>query len=484
MRIAIVIAVLVVVLAGAVFVWLRARALPGTTRGMKQFAQNPDMMRAMAEGFAARDQLLARAETLSDDELRAGIEALLSGDRSAQENWQRVLEKVGRRAEPLLVRALDDPRCDASRVSEVLGPDTPFMTVTRTLAHIGSVAVIARLLPWTESDEKRKREHACLCIAHVGAPESVDPTRGALGSARESDRTYAIMGVCWAVESNNVTPQFREAVFEALAPFAAGEVAFATFGDRDASRAIMQLDPDRAATLFLSARCLRPDNRFLAQVLAELNQKGAPIPESALQPLLSRAKAEAKYPWTYVHAECLTALARMNAENARREIDDALRSGEDRVRAGAIGALRTLLKLPDPYALCGLERVSDRPAPVRHVIAALAFQAEVNNGGVSQYFFNSAGDDWATAMESFRAMGAVRCADILDRAVKFLGKSGSSSDRDTRIAAYAKLSDDKEKFLDDLSSEFFEDEDLLDLKIVRYMADHENLFRSIELPKE
>jgi hypothetical protein len=53
-------------------------------------------------------------------------------------------------------------------------------------------------------------------------------------------------------------------------------------------------------------------------------------------------------------------------------------------------------------------------ASVRELVADL--EAELNNGGFHQFFFNSAGDRAAQTREALRAIGAVRTAALLERA--------------------------------------------------------------------
>jgi hypothetical protein len=48
---------------------------------------------------------------------------------------------------------------------------------------------------------------------------------------------------------------------------------------------------------------------------------------------------------------------------------------------------------------------------IRRVVESL--EAEVNNGGFDQYFFNSSGDDAAGALEALNEIGATRTAELL-----------------------------------------------------------------------
>ena len=141
-------------------------------------------------------------------------------------------------------------------------------------------------------------------------------------------------------------------------------------------------------------------------------------------------------------------------------------------------AVRRLLDLPSPYEVWDRRTdLESLPKPVQHVAAVMQFKGEVENGGISQYFFNTSGNHWPVALEAFRAMGAAACEDILKKATEFAGPGGASTDRERRIQAYARLSDQKEKYLDDLSTRFYKDEDRLEERVMRYMGEHAEVMR-------
>src|SRR5262245_40810732 len=64
------------------------------------------------------------------------------------------------------------------------------------------------------------------------------------------------------------------------------------------------------------------------------------------------------------------------------------------------------------------------PSEMRRVLGGLA--GEVMNGGFNQYFFNSAGDDAAAAIEALDAIGASETrAGLVDACGKFPGGMAS-----------------------------------------------------------
>jgi uncharacterized protein DUF4375 len=90
-------------------------------------------------------------------------------------------------------------------------------------------------------------------------------------------------------------------------------------------------------------------------------------------------------------------------------------------------------------------------------------EAEVNNGGFDQFFYNSAGDNTAETIHALEIIGAVTMADILKRAAaKFPGKM-PPKDRFARQEVLLQISPDAEAF-EDLDGEFYGyPDDLADL---------------------
>lgn len=65
----------------------------------------------------------------------------------------------------------------------------------------------------------------------------------------------------------------------------------------------------------------------------------------------------------------------------------------------------------------------------RRLLAAYWLEAEVNNGGFDQYFFNSAGDNAETALAGLRDMGAAGAAGLLERAMAVFPGGKPPADR-------------------------------------------------------
>ncbi len=81
----------------------------------------------------------------------------------------------------------------------------------------------------------------------------------------------------------------------------------------------------------------------------------------------------------------------------------------------------------------------------RIIYIVYTLEGEVNNGGFSQYFFNSSGDNGNELVSAFEAIGAEKMTEICKKAVSVFG-SNYPTDRNKR----------QEIMLDDASSDFGE----------------------------
>ena len=66
------------------------------------------------------------------------------------------------------------------------------------------------------------------------------------------------------------------------------------------------------------------------------------------------------------------------------------------------------------------------------LVTIWGIEAEVNNGGFDQYYFNGAGDQAFFAPDALRAIGALRMSDIASRANAAFGRGGPPRGRNER----------------------------------------------------
>jgi hypothetical protein len=91
----------------------------------------------------------------------------------------------------------------------------------------------------------------------------------------------------------------------------------------------------------------------------------------------------------------------------------------------------------------------------RVIVTLWWLEADVNNGGFDQYFFNSGGNYAQFAPHALRTIGAPKMAAIVERANAVFGPKGPPSDRQERQRQLHDLREDVSEALHALDDEFY-----------------------------
>jgi len=107
--------------------------------------------------------------------------------------------------------------------------------------------------------------------------------------------------------------------------------------------------------------------------------------------------------------------------------------------------------------------------PEKVLVTLWALEAEVNNGGFDQFFFNSSGDCAYFAPRALQILGATEMSEIAARANAVFGPDGPPREWNARQEALFALSDSAQTLLEALDVAFFAyPEDLAQL-VARYV---------------
>ena len=96
-------------------------------------------------------------------------------------------------------------------------------------------------------------------------------------------------------------------------------------------------------------------------------------------------------------------------------------------------------------------------------------EAEVNNGGFSQFYFNCSGDIATKVPDALRSIGATHTASIAERANAVFGADGPSVDCVERQARLEELGDAASAELEVFDQEFLEYREDLSRLLAEYM---------------
>ena len=108
--------------------------------------------------------------------------------------------------------------------------------------------------------------------------------------------------------------------------------------------------------------------------------------------------------------------------------------------------------------------------PDRELATLWGLEADVNNGGFDQYFFNSSGDQAFFAEIALRLIGANKMADIVSKAVAVFGPAGVPRDRKARQEMLEQLRDASADLWDDLDRQFYAYPNDISALVERYLS--------------
>jgi hypothetical protein len=92
--------------------------------------------------------------------------------------------------------------------------------------------------------------------------------------------------------------------------------------------------------------------------------------------------------------------------------------------------------------------------PERVFLCIWNLKAEVNNGGFSQFFDNSAGDHAAETPDALRMIGAAEMADLVERALAVFGASAPPANQEERLEAIEALPESEKEKWEELDAAF------------------------------
>lgn len=99
-----------------------------------------------------------------------------------------------------------------------------------------------------------------------------------------------------------------------------------------------------------------------------------------------------------------------------------------------------------------------------------SFEAELNNGGFHQYFFNSAGDFAVEAHSSLQKIGAVGMAELLNSAIQIAFNGETPKNRIERQSLLELDEEEKEEALGELGSNFYSSDENIAELVNMYLA--------------
>jgi len=118
--------------------------------------------------------------------------------------------------------------------------------------------------------------------------------------------------------------------------------------------------------------------------------------------------------------------------------------------------------------------------PRQALYAVFWVEAEINNGGLSQYYYNSAGDQAAKAPQYLRELGLDEAAEILEEANAFFPDAAPPKSRQARQDVLDDIEDEAAETWNELDERFYQSGISFKPNMINYIRDHRNEFYKID----
>lgn len=478
-----IIIVVLCILAVVAFLMVRGRfGGQSTAWGFREWVKNPNFRRSAEQYFAERDALTV-PDDISQSEIQAMIDRLFVKEDN-DFNFEK-LRLMGDKATPLLMAALNTDRTFNMKFSDgghVLDAKSPLERICNLLRDAWPVAAVKPMARFASHPDDEFREHAASALGNIGSDECIAHVAKLLRDEDDCVRSCAMTGIKSGITNKRCTDTFLTAVLPAVELLLDSDE---TSDSESAPSLMLAIDQERAIQILFSDKYFTHEYEQLHAIIEACNEAKVPIPHHKLLPMIDATQPLAdEYPHGYTLAAALIAYA--NNPNSKTEafLTTLQASEHNQVAKAAADGLRVILGVTDPSSFV-FEQLdshgwSGLTAPQKHYYAVFMYDSEVNNGGHSQYFVNSSGDNHSTALAGLRAIGAVKRAGILSQALQLFGGNGPSVDHERRHEELAAFSKHQDSELNSLDSQYYECDESINRLLSSYALANKTHFMQVK----
>ncbi len=470
--------------ASGVGLWLLWRHLDQVEDGpigFMEWVKNPSIRKR-------RERAERKGEATIEEFVRCEPEqivALLKDD-----NWnypaKLAIQRMGRAAAPALLDAVrdevsrrpigeplkhaEDDSCDESGLLKAL------FDCLEGVSPPEAVPVVA---PLARDPSYWIRAQAALLLGSIGTDEAVAPIEQLLKDPSSHVRTLCIIGIERAARGGRIGTHLRQLAYKKIA---AGITEQYEGLEQIYPQCLFRLDRERAVRLLASDEVLSPEHRCLHYALEALREGGVVVEEAVLLRLWELLEPRIEdYPHYYSAEQVVQMLAKYDSPQTDAVIERATQCASPHVRLAAAKAQAVRTGLDDPVGT-GLGMIEELgwdgvPTPVAHACAVMILHWEVDNGGFTQYFVNSSGDQWDFARAGLQAIGAKIDVKLLDAALSMFRNGSPSTNNDKRHKQLARVCQRDDHAFAMIESKFWKDADDRVVLVYRYILANAECFR-------
>jgi HEAT repeat protein len=452
-----------------------------TRWGFREVVKNPRFWRHWSRERDDISRQVEEAKTWSDDEVAAFTRAFILNAPSKREAWTEysILRGLETRPHATVLSLLRDRSVYARLIQPNLKDtfqETPFDRACDLLGNSPPLEAVEAAAPFLSDPGEEIRKIAALVIGKTGHASITPLIRKALADDDEYVRSYALMGLKFALNRKSLAETVASDLFPDVL-----SLLRTTDTTHKAADILLRLRPARAIEYFLSDEALTADSPNLHDVLEALAEHRCQAsPDRLLTLIASLEERDLKHPLNRAVGKALRLLGQQAREFDREFIRRRIDHPDERVAEGAAAGLI------GSYGLEGFDqRIWDTTKsagyasltrPQQLYSAVFMCDAEIRNGGFSQYFVNSSGDQWRDALAGFEAVGFQERLSLVREAIAVFGADGPSTDRTVRQEQLSKVYRRNDEVFSSLESRYYKSREAMRVFMSRYVLSNPQAF--------
>ncbi len=393
---------------------------------------------------------------------------------------KRILSKLGTEAYPRALAILKDPSL-LQKLQTAGKPDSEFSLPEAPINRLCEIfdgetppppEAAELVVPFVSSDLEEIRKSVGLLLGSIGSPDSLQHMKKLLGDSDGYVRSYVLMGLDRAIRGSRVNDAARQPFYELVSSIWPNDTDFNVSGR--VAPLMLDLNRDTAMQQLLQEPLFTTAFKPLGNILETFENKGVLVPREKLLQLITELKnGPMEYPRTKMLRASLSLLGGHRMSEDLSLLEQFLDSPDEAVTEGAVKGLYQFHSfsetIRDAWEVENEKGWQALTKAEKHILAIEILNNEVNNGGFTQYYFNSSGDQWVDALAGLDAIGAVKHRELMLRTLSIFPDRKPSTSRDDRSEQLAKIVRRKEDPFHDEDSVWYKlKEENLDKLMLRY----------------
>ncbi|MFN3160794.1 MAG: DUF4375 domain-containing protein [Rubinisphaera brasiliensis] len=450
--------------------------------GYREFVKDPSLWDEMINAHEEAAATVADTSRWDEAQIAEEVERYVFSPETKSDLWvlERQLIALSPKTNEALLGILSD-NANEARLKQLLPSDllddAPVIRVCKLFDGNMPAEAIELLTPYLSHESNKIRQACILAVAESGLPEALPAIKRALADEDEYVRSFCLIGIKRAIESDKLSHEVGDGVIDDL-----DRLVTSDLNVEDSARLMAQIDPAHAQDFLLSEAVLHTDKRYLHEVLRVIGQFDFPIERAKVKSLLDTyAGLEMKFPNTYVLGELLALLGKFGDPDDEKTLEQFSNHEEEQVSYRAAQGL---------IAFHNLEEFQDRiweqeknggwdalSKEQQMYQSVFLLDAEVRNGGHSQYFFNSTGNNWQIALDGLIAMRLKEHREIFEDVIELFGDQKPLTDRRKRQDQLAAIFSEHERAFNEFDSAYYEAKESVGVFLTRFVIQNADKFQ-------